>query len=563
MSATIILVVAIVGLLIAYHTYGTFVSRRLVIEKDRPTPAHTQRDGVDYEPAPRAVVLGHHFASIAGAGPIVGPILAVSFGWLPAFLWIMLGSVFIGATHDFTSLVASLRHQGHTVGELIEEYVGIRGKRLFIVFAFSTLILVIAVFANVVQKAFIHSPEVASASTFFVLVAVIFGVALRALKLPLLLGTVLGLILLAGAIVLGYQLPIAFAGFSIAGLTVTPATIWIILILAYVFVASVSPVWILLQPRDYLNSFLLYGMMFGAIAGIFFAAPTIQAEAFTGWYVAGLGPIFPILFVTVACGAISGFHSLVASGTTSKQLNSESDAKFVGYGSMLIEAVLAVIALIAASQYASGTYSVTLAEAGPIEIFASGVGSFMTAFGAPEQAAVTFVSLTISAFALTTLDTCARLARMLLQEFFQNHTKVSEAEPQRATAGLASVFATNRFAATFAVILLGGALTFSGQFAQVWPVFGAANQLLAALALLAVATWLARRGTQNYFVLIPMFVMYVVTVGALGLLIYQNATAGNWVLSAISAALLLLSLELLRQAFGVLKMQGASSAPAE
>jgi carbon starvation protein len=563
MNAIALLLFTLVILFLAYRTYGRFVSGRLGVDENRPTPAHTKRDGVDYEPAPRAVVLGHHFASIAGAGPIVGPVIAVSFGWLPAFLWIIIGSIFIGATHDFSSLVASLRHDGQTVGELIEKYIGVSGKRLFIIFAFSTLILVIAVFAGVVQKTFVSSPEVASASGLFILVAIIFGIILRTVHLPLLPATLLGLALLGGAIYVGYGNPLAFAEITAFGVQLTPQKIWIGLILAYVFAAAVTPVWALLQPRDYLNSFLLYGMMLGAVVGIFVAGPTMQADAFTGFVHDVQGPIFPILFVTVACGAISGFHSLVASGTTSKQLNTERDAHFVGYGSMLIEAVLAVVALIAASQFASASFSGTLKDMGPIEIFASGVGGFMSTVGIPEQAAITFVALTVSAFALTTLDTCARLARFLLQEFFQPARTGEQAEESVEPTGFAGLMVHNRFAATFIVIFLGGALTFSGQFQQVWPVFGSANQLLAALALLAVATWLAKRGTDNLFIVIPMLFMYLVTVGSLGMLIYQNVQSGNWVLAIISGALLLLSLELLRQAFGVLRVDKLASSAAE
>lgn len=547
MNAALILFAAMMLLLLAYQTYGRFVARRLNIDPANRVPSHAQRDGVDYEPAAAPVVLGHHFASIAGAGPIVGPIAAAAFGWLPALIWILVGSVFIGAVHDFTALVASLRHQGRSVGDLIEDYIGARGKRLFIIFALATLVLVIAVFTNVVVTTFEAQPRVASASVFFVGAAVVFGLLIRFARLALLPATVIGIFLLIAALWLsttvGFSLPEAI---EVAGIAIPSTTIWVLLVLAYVAVAAVTPVWLLLQPRDYLNSFLLYAMMFGAIAGIFVARPTMELASFEGFHVENVGFVFPLLFVTVACGAISGFHSLVASGTTSKQLDSEGDATFVGYGAMLIEAVLAVVALIAASVLDAPTY--TYLRDNPIGIFSTGVGTFMTALNLPLVAATTFVALTISAFALTTLDTCARLARFLVQELATDRALPAEQQP---------LLSRNRYVSTALVVAAGAGLTFSGQFSELWPVFGSANQLLAALALLSVATWLAHRGTRNLFVVAPMLFMYVVTVAALGQLVVQNlrAETPNYLLALVSGTLLLLSLELLRQAASVLKVR--------
>jgi carbon starvation protein len=320
---------------------------------------------------------------------------------------------------------------------------------------------------------------------------------------------------------------------------------WVSATLIYVGIAAVMPVWALLQPRDYLNSYLLYGMLGAGILGLFVAGPTIQIDAFTGLRHERLGPMFPILFVTVACGAISGFHSLVASGTTSKQLNRETDAKFIGYGGMLLEAVLAVLALIAAGVATTAGHGVALAEAGPIAIFANGVGGFMSALGIPIEAAVSFVALAVSAFALTSLDTCTRLARLLFSEFFSTR----EARASLKRPGLVG----DRYFATVIVVALGAALTFSGSFAAAWPVFGAANQLLAALSLLAVAVWLAKLGTDNRFVLIPMFFMFAVTVVALVQLIIKNVGESNVVLSVIASALLALGGGLFMLALGVLR----------
>ena len=535
MPAVALMLIAIVATLVAYRTYGTFVAGRLGIDDGRPTPAHKHEDGVDFVPSSRPVVLGHHFASIAGAGPIVGPIVAISFGWLPTFVWILVGAIFIGAMHDFATMVASVRHRGRTISDIVEDYVGVSAKRLFVLFAFAALILVIAVFTNIVATTFENNPEVATTSMLFIALAVAYGAVTRRFAIPVLPATVVGLVGLAACIHLG---------------TVFPAEgvvwrHWVLMIMAYVGIAAVIPVWALLQPRDYLNSYLLYGMLGAGVLGLFIAGPTIEIDAFTGLRHETLGPIFPILFVTVACGAISGFHSLVASGTTSKQLDRESDAKFIGYGGMLLEAVLAVLALIAAGIATTTAHGAALVDAGPITIFATGVGGFMSQLGIDESLAISFVALAVSAFALTSLDTCTRLARILFSEFFSTR----EARSSLRRPGLAG----NRFFATAIVIALGGSLTMSGTYAQAWPVFGAANQLLAALALLGVAVWLARKGVDNRFVLIPMAFMFAVTVVALTQLIIQNLGAENIVLTVIASALLGLGLVLLALALGALR----------
>lgn len=557
MSATFILVASMLLLFGAYHSWGSFVARRLSVNPKNKVPAYEQRDGIDFEPAPAAIVLGHHFASIAGAGPIVGPIIAAAFGWLPALLWILVGSVFLGAVHDFTSLVASLRHQGRSVGELIEEYVGRRGKTLFLIFALATLVLVIAVFTDAVVQTFLAEPRVASSSFFFIVAAVIFGLTTKKTQMSLSVATLFGLVLLLTSLVAGFSFPISIQEFTIGSTTISPTVLWVALLMVYVSIAAVAPVWVLLQPRDYLNSFLLYGMMIAAILGIIFARPTLQADAFVGFEVEGVGRMFPLLFVTVACGAISGFHSLVASGTTSKQLESEGDAKFVGYGAMMIEAVLAVIALISVATLSQADYMV--ARANPIHAFATGIGTMMTHIGLPFEYGGPFIALTVSAFALTTLDTCTRLARFLLQELLGS---------ERLQSQPAKLIRSNRYVSTLLVAAVGGAFAFSGTSSELWPVFGSANQLLAALALLAVATWLAKRRVKNRFVVVPMFFMYAVTVVALGELIYSNALPSsdgstNWLLAGVSLSLLLLSLELLRQALRVLKPANDGIAPAE
>ena len=535
MPATALMVVAIAATLVAYRTYGSLVATRLGIDDGRPTPAHKHEDGVDFVPSSRPIVLGHHFASIAGAGPIVGPIVAISFGWLPTFIWILFGAIFIGAMHDFSTMVASVRHRGRTISDIVEDYVGVSAKRLFVLFAFAALILVIAVFTNIVARTFVNNPGVATTSMLFIGLAVAYGAVTRRFSIPVLPATLVGLLGLALCVYLGTRFPAAGIAWER----------WVFIIMAYVGIAAVIPVWALLQPRDYLNSYLLYGMLGAAVLGLFVASPTMEIDAFTGLRHATLGPIFPILFVTVACGAISGFHSLVASGTTSKQLDRESDAKFIGYGGMLLEAVLAVLALIAAGIVTTSEHEAALAHAGPITIFARGVGGFMAQLGIDEGLAVSFVALAVSAFALTSLDTCTRLARILFSEFFSTRESRSSLRKPGPTS--------NRFFATAVVVALGGSLTMSGSYAQAWPVFGAANQLLAALALLGVAVWLARRGVDNRFVIIPMAFMFAVTSVALTQLIIQNFGAQNIVLTVIASVLLGLGLVLLALALGALR----------
>lgn len=550
MSAVLVMLASIAVVVTAYFTYGSFVARRLGLDDSLRTPAHTLRDGVDYVPSGRPVVLGHHFASIAGAGPIVGPIIAVSFGWLPTLAWILIGVVFIGAVHDLSALTASIRHEGRTISDIVEDYVGLPAKRLFVLFAFAALILVVGVFGDIVARTFVAQPEVATTSVLFIALAVGYGVATQRFGVPALAATVVGVLGLAGCVYAGHVWPMAGVSYGR----------WVAVILAYVAVAAVTPVWILLQPRDYLNSYLLYGMLGAGVAGLVVAQPTLQLDAFTGFRHETYGFIFPILFVTVACGAISGFHSLVASGTTSKQLDREGDAKFIGYGGMLLEGVLAVLALIAAGVLSTTEHAAALASAGPIAIFSRGVGGFMATLGVSEASAVSFVALAVSAFALTSLDTCTRLARLLFSEFFstaQTRRALRAGLPERGSAA----WLNNRFVGTGIVVALGGVLTYSGEFSAAWPVFGAANQLLAALALLTVAVWLSNRGVAVGFVLAPMSFMFAVTTVALGQLFAKNAQQGNQVLTVLSGLLLALSVVLLVQAGqSVLRRRGAQPA---
>ncbi len=522
MSILAILAGTIAILLSAYRLYGSFIARKLGVDNSNITPAHTQKDGIDYVPSNRFVVLGHHFASIAGAGPIVGPVIAVSFGWMPALAWIIIGGIFFGAVHDITSMTASLRHRGKSIGEIIQQYIGDSGKKLFLIFAFATLMLVIAVFMDIVARTFVTVPTAASASVFFILLALVFGLVINRLGFPLWISTVFGVGLLYFFVYLGELIPfqISYAA-------------WIAILISYIFLAAVTPVSVLLQPRDFLNSFLLYGMILFGVIGVLIGNPRIEMSSSIQFQVEHLGYMFPVLFVTIACGAISGFHSLVASGTTSKQINKEEDVKIIGFGGMLIETLLAVMAVMAVAVITRGDFALRLADVGPVTLFAEGLGGFISSLGIPLAVAISFVALTVSAFALTTLDTCTRLARFIIQEYAED-----------LPAHRARSLLQNRFVATILVVVMSGLLLLTGQFEQLWPIFGSANQLLAALALLAVTVWLAKMNVNPFFTVIPMIFMFSVTLLSLLVFAWNQFQQNAWFLSVISVTLFVLAVVL-------------------
>ncbi len=522
MSVLAILAGTIAILLSAYRFYGSFIARKLGVDNNNITPAHTQKDGVDYVPSNRFVVLGHHFASIAGAGPIIGPVIAVSFGWIPALAWIIVGGIFFGAVHDITSLTASLRHRGKSIGEIIQLYIGDSGKKLFLIFAFATLLLVIAVFMDIVARTFVTVPSAASASIFFILLALLFGFVINRLGFPLWISTVFGVGFLYFFVYLGELIPfqISYAA-------------WIAILAGYIFMAAVTPVSVLLQPRDFLNSFLLYGMILFGVIGVLIGNPRIAMASNMQFQVEHLGYLFPVLFVTIACGAISGFHSLVASGTTSKQINMEEDVKIIGFGGMLIETLLAVMAVMAVAVMTRADFALRLADAGPVTLFAEGLGGFISSMGIPVAVAVSFVALTVSAFALTTLDTCTRLARFIIQEYAEDIPAI------RAKSLL-----QNRFITTILIVVMSSLLLFTGQFEQLWPIFGSANQLLAALALLAVTVWLAKMNVNPIFTLVPMIFMFSVTLLSLLIFAWNQYQQNAWFLSILSVSLFLLAVVL-------------------
>ncbi len=533
MNGIELILIALVMFVAAYKLYGGFLTKRLDVNNNKETPAHTMSDGVDYCPAKAPVLLGHHFASIAGAGPIVGPVIAAGFGWMPVYLWVVFGSIFIGGVHDYASIIASVRHQSKSIGFIIQSYIGISGKKLFLIFAWATLILVIAVFTIIVADTFTHIPSAGTSSILFMLLAVLFGIAIYRLKIPLWIATIVGVVVLFLSIPAGNLFPLQLD-------TLT----WQLILFAYIFIASTVPVWILLQPRDYLNSFFLYALMIGGIVGVLFAAPAINIPAFNSFSLDKVGYLFHALFVTVACGAISGFHSIVGSGTTAKQLNKETDGRIVGYGGMLIEGMLAVLSLIAVASMVNKEFIDILVSKGPVTAFSLGVARFINAIpilNISVATAQTFTALAVSAFALTSLDTATRLARFMFQEYFEN----KESEKQ-------SIFVSNRYASTAITVLFGAALTLSGKTMSIWPVFGSANQLLAALALLALTVWVANLKKGYLFVLIPMIFMFAVTLTALAMLIYTNFMATNYTLSIISILLFTLAVMLGIKAYSVL-----------
>ena len=545
MNGLALLLGATVIFIAASIVYGSWLAKKWGVDPSRPTPAYTQKDGIDYLPTKPAVLLGHHFSSIAGAGPIVGPISAAVFGWIPVSLWIIVGSIFFGGVHDYGSMVASIRHKGQSIGQIIESNVGRRAKLLFAIFAWVTLLVVVAAFANIVASTFVANPGAGTASLLFIVLAVGFGYAVYRSGIPLLIGTIFGIIGMAVSFWLGHIFPLALS-----------KEVWLLILLAYVFVASIAPVWILLQPRDYLNSFLLYAMMIAAFLGIIFYQPTMEIAGFVGFDLGGGQWLFPVLFVTVACGAISGFHSLVSSGTSSKQLDNERNAKLIGYGSMLIEGLLAICAIISVAYIAADKLPVLLKQGGPVNAFAQGTATFMTSLGLDFSLSKEFVALTISAFALTTLDTATRLGRFIFQEMIAPTENNKEVKPNSVREAL-----SNRYVATLITIAAAWYMA-SGSYLTIWPIFGTANQMLAALALLAITAWLKKEGRDTYMITIPMYFMFAVTFTSLGQLIYSNL-GKNWLIVGVSALLTVLSLALAVEAFRVFSEDKKETSQAE
>ena len=527
MNAVLILLVGCAILIVGYIFYGGWLAKQWGVDDSRPTPAHELEDGMDYVPAKAPVLMGHHFSSIAGAGPINGPIQAAVFGWVPVVLWILIGGIFFGAVHDYGALFASIRHKGQSIGEVIALNIGDRAKKLFLIFSYLTLILVVAAFGSIVASTFqatyvdgvvdtaasATNASVAMISLLFIVMAILFGFFVYRKGAPLSVATIAGVIGIVICLAIGLNFhPIYLSN-----------TAWMWIIGLYILVASVAPVWILLQPRDYLSSFLLYAMMVIAALGVIGAGFTgadlnMEMPAFTGWYdnitvntngdPASLGYVFPALFVTIACGAISGFHSLVGSGTTAKQLDHERDAKPIAYGGMLIECALALVSLCAVAfiwnDYMDGLRT-------PTNVFATGISRMVATIpglAGTQSTVSSLLVLTVSVFCLTSLDTATRLARYMFQEFW-----LKPGETYKDATGFKAILC-NPFVATLITVVLGIGLGLGG-YSTIWPLFGAANQLLAALALLAVCAWLGNIGKNNKMFYIPMLFMLIVTLTSL------------------------------------------------
>ncbi|MCQ2248695.1 MAG: carbon starvation protein A [Treponema sp.] len=516
MNTLLLLVICIAVLACGYVFYGRWLCKQWGVEDgDMSTPAHELEDGVDYVPAKAPVLMGHHFSSIAGAGPITGPIGAAMFGWIPVTLWILIGGIFFGGVHDFGALYASIRHKGQSIGEIINANMSKRAKKLFVTFSYLTLILVVAAFASIVAGTFkatfkdgvldvaasSANASVAMVSLMFIAIAIVFGFAVYRRGASMLVSTILGIVAIVACMAIGMNWhPIYLSG-----------TTWMIIIGIYITIASVTPVWILLQPRDYLSSFLLYAMLFIAFVGVVGAHPNIDPASFPAFAKVPGKPIFPILFTTVACGAISGFHSLVSSGTTSKQLDKVKDAKPIAYGGMLLECVLAILTLCAIA-YARQTGHTK----GATDIFAGGIAAMCAKIpgcAGLENILYTLLVLTYSAFCLTSLDTATRLARFMFQEFWLEPGQTAK----DINSGWKKVMVNPVFA-TVITVVLGIALGLTG-WQKIWGLFGASNQLLAGIGLLAVATWLGNIGKNNKMFLAPMAFMVVVTISSLAIIL--------------------------------------------
>ena len=520
MNGLLLLAIAAALLLTAYLVYGRYLVKTWGIDPKAKTPAYEKEDGVDYVPSNKWEVFGHQFSSIAGAGPVTGPVLAMIFGWLPAFLWVMVGGIFFGAVQDFGALYASVKSHGKSMGQIIETYIGKTGRKLFFLFCWLFTLLVIAAFADMVAGSLngynaagaqsLPSGAASSITILYVFVAIAFGFFLKKTGLSGWKQAVLGIALIVAMLALGIAFPVYFSKQT-----------WVYLVFVYIFFASVTPIWVLKQPRDYLTTFLFIGMIVAAVVGVFVSNPTITSPAFTGFKSATGSYIFPTLFVTVACGAVSGFHSLVSSETSSKQIRNESDMLQVGYGSMLLESLLAILVIVIVGALpnlkASGVLDSTLANmaladtATPFTKFSAGVTGLVAQLGLPQSWGLCIMTMFVSALALTSLDAVARISRMSFQEFF-------EVEEGQEPSGLVKVL-TNKYVSTIISLVCGYLLSLGG-YVNIWPLFGSANQLLAAMVLISLAVFLKVTGRKGFMLYIPMVLMFIVTMTALVQAIY-------------------------------------------
>ena len=525
LNAALIAVLGAIWFGVMYKWYGDLIDRKLISPNDdNVTPANSLRDNIDYFPSRSGILFGHHFSSIAGAGPIVGPIFAYYlFGWLPAMLWILLGSVFIGAVHDYTALMTSVRSRGVSISELAQRHVSNTARWIFSIFLWVALVLVIAVFGVLTAQTFAEKPEIVIPSLGLILIAILFGMLVYQRNLNLVFGTIVALVLMFVLIVLGERFPIQAS-----------ADLWLVVALLYSFVAATIPVWVLLQPRDYLSMYVLIIGIGLAFVSLLVMQPEITGPAFVG-LTSKSGPLWPILFITVACGAVSGFHSAVSSGTSSKQLTRETHGKRIAFGGMLTEGLLALIVVLlissvlywdkAPAKELSGYVFQTLLSESPNITFGTAMGRAMESIGIPLQYGIAFGVLMLNAFIFTTLDTCARLSRYIMSE----------------TVGRKIPLLGNIHVATGIGLLFAYILTTGNNWKILWPAFGAANQLIGGLTLLVVTAYMFGFKKATVYTLIPGGLMLVTTEGALIYqLIWQYLPAGNYVLSALAGVLMIL-----------------------
>ena len=518
MNGLILVGAAIILLILAYLIYGRWLAKTWGIDPNAKTPAYKFEDGIDFSPSSRLSVFSHQFNSIAAVGPITGPIIAAMFGWLPAFIWLIVGGIFFGAVQDFTSLYASVKNDGKSMGLIIEKYIGKTGKTLFLIFCWLFTLLVIAAFADILASTFSmvnadgsenpNGTVAASITMLYAAVAVLFGIFLRVVKPGEKVKFIIAIILVPVMVYAGFKFPLSYN-----------REIWRYVIFGYCFVASVMPIWLLKGPRDYFSVFLFIIMIAGGALGIIIANPEIQMPAVVSFNVNNQ-PMFPILFVTIACGAISGFHSLVSSGMSSKLVSNERDILPVGYGAMLTEVLLAVIALVVAC---AGASNGVLPKGNPFKIFGESVAKFFGVFGVPVEISACIMVMCVADLAMTTIDSVTRIGRMSLQELLTPADKSKQ--------GIISKIITNDFVATILTLGLAYCLCLAG-YSSIWPLFGSANQLLAALVLTALAVFLKATNRKNWMLYVPMIFMFIVTMTALALkviAIYGNYTAGKFV----------------------------------
>ena len=520
MNGLLLLGLAALILVVAYLCYGRYLVKTWGIDPNATTPAVAKEDGIDYVPTNKWTVFAHQFSSIAGAGPVTGPVMAMMFGWLPAFLWVVIGGVFFGAVQDFGALYASVKSEGKSMGQIIEKYIGRTGKKLFFLFCWVFTLIVIAAFADMVAGTFngfsvegaklAPNASAASISILYVFVAMAFGLLLRKVNLEGWPEVVLGIVLIVAMLAVGIKFPVY----------ATKQT-WIYLVFVYIFFASVTPMWLLKSPRDYLTTFLFIGMIAAAVVGVFMSNPTVTVPAFTGFKSATGSYLFPTLFVTIACGAVSGFHSLVSSETSSKMVKNEKDMLQVGYGSMLLESLLAVLVIVIVGSLPnlkqtgvldSALANMALADtATPFTKFSAGVTGLVAQLGLPQSWGLCIMTMFVSALALTSLDAVARISRMSFQEFF-------EVEEGETPSQLVSVL-TNKYVSTLISLFFGYLLSLGG-YVNIWPLFGSANQLLAAMVLVSLAVFLKVTGRKGFMLYVPMVLMFIVTMTALVQAIY-------------------------------------------